>query len=269
LLHGDKAPCIQIRALVYGLDPKLRASSWIVTLDGDIFQAVLDESGYGASGPNDVFVFAGYMGKVVDWENFTHGWNDVIARHPELENAEFVKGLARWDGPYSDPRMLELMKVVTDNRGLGSVKWQLSYPAYRLGTSGTGVDERVYLFAWRGVLAGLLATIQGIPNAKLQLFYDENIHEEPEVQKSYEVLYEWLKKERPEILTILPRRPMPKNDNDFWPVRVADVLAWDTHRKRFSNPLSRMLDSGAEAFDITWTADDVRDVLIPGRIRLP
>jgi hypothetical protein len=73
----------------------------------------------------------------------------------------------------------------------------------------------------------------------------------------------------------LPRRPTPKNDSDFWPIRAADALAWNTHRefirqqkgKQFSNPLWNLLKSGVVFFDRTYSADNVRDIFMPDEIR--
>jgi hypothetical protein len=280
LSHGDKAPCIQIRRLVSGFDPRLRKSRWIVIVDAEIFQAVLDESGYGGGAenfryPDDVFIFAGYIGKVADWETFTHAWDGILTTYPELKDVDFVKGLVRFQGRFSDPRAVELMKAVTDIPGLGSVRWRLPYSAYRsvVLTQLLGGNEAMYFFAWFGVLSQLLATISMIPNAKLDLFYDENLYEEQGVQLGYERFRDSVAKAKHDWLRMLPLRPVPMNDKDFWPVRAADALAWNTHRhfiraqkgKQFSNPLWRILDSGPNAIDDTWDAEAVRDVLIPGR----
>jgi uncharacterized protein DUF3800 len=250
-----------------------------VTLDSETFQAVLDESGYAGGAdrryPDDVFVFGGYIGKVIDWEHLTHAWDNILTTHPELKDADFVKALVRWKGRFSDPRAIKLMKAVTDIPGLGSVRWRLPYSAYRSAvlTQMLGGNEAMYFFAWFGILSQLLATISMTPNAKLDLFYDENLYEEPEIQRGYERFRDSVAKANSSWLRMLPLRPVPKNDKDFLPVRAADALAWNTHRhfiraqkgKVFSNPLWKLLDAGPNAIDDTWDAEAVRDVLIPGR----
>jgi hypothetical protein len=201
--HGNHAPCIQIRRLVSGHYSTIRRRRWIVIMTGEPFQAMLDESGYAASDPNhpnDVFVFAGYVGTVKDWEDFTHAWEPILDAEPELRDARFVKKLVRWQGRWSDPRAVKLMKVVTDNRDLGSIRWRLPYRDYRsvVLTNAMGGDENLYFFAWFGVLLELLGTIRAnFPDATLDLFYDQNIEQESKVQAGYEKFHRFLQDKFP------------------------------------------------------------------------
>lgn len=247
-------------------------------MDSEVFQAVLDESGYEAADSNyrdDVFVFAGYIGKLVDWAAFTHAWQRIIDTHPELQEVEFVKGLMRWKGRYSDPRAVDLVKSVIENNGLASIRWRLPYKEYRkvVVTHALGSNENIYVFAWFAVLMMAIGIISAMPGATLDLIYDQNIFEEPKVQTGYERLRKWLEKNYPDVAARVPCRPHPKSDTQFWPLRAADALAWNTHRhyirthrrRAFGNPLWRLLDSGPIAMDATWTAEDVRDVLRPNQ----
>jgi hypothetical protein len=236
----------------------------------EVFQAVLDESGYKAANPkypDDVFVFAGYIGKVADWANFTHAWQPIIESHPELEDTNFVKKLMRWEGRKSDDRAIALMKAVTDNDKLGSIRWMLPYQEFRkvIDIHQKGGDENIYFFAWSAVLFQVVGTILQQPNATLDLIYDRNIHEEPKVQAAYETYRKVIEKASPRLAERLPLRPQPMSDTDFWPLRAADGLAWNVHRhyiqRKFSNPLWKLMDSGPKALEDTWTAQDVRDVL--------
>jgi hypothetical protein len=244
-------------------------------MDCESFQAVLDESGYEADDPkypDDLFVFAGYFGKVADWEKFTHDWDAILTTNPELKDADVVKKLFRHRKSKSDARALKLLSAVTDNRDLGAVRWQLPYLEYRkvVVTHILGGDENLYVFAWFGVLLRLIAEIRDLPNATLDLIYDENIYEEKKLQVAYGTFYKWLTTNHPDTARILPREPTPRSDKDFWPLRAADAIAWNTHRhyickqasKPFSNPLSRLLDSGPSAFVETWDAEAVRQVLL-------
>jgi hypothetical protein len=258
---------------VAGLDPKVREFRWFVVVDfNDIFQAVVDESGYAAADcryPNDALVFAGYVGKIADWANFTHAWKAIIEDHPELNDTEFVKALMRWKGSKSDPRAMALMNAVVENPRLGSIRWTLPYRALREGADRVPGEEEMYFFAWSGVLTHCVATILPIPNARLEFIYDQNIHEESKVQTAYVNYRRAMVRAVPDLADRLARRPQPMNDADFWPLRAADGLAWNTHRhwirqtkgKQFSNPLWRAMDAGPMAIDETWDAQDVRDIL--------
>ncbi len=274
LSHGDKACCIQIRLYLAGHDPRVCERTWFVMLHSEVFQAVVDESGYGAADPNDTFIFAGYIAKVADWENFTHAWDAIFSKHPELGDADYVKQLARWTGSKSDNRMITLMKIITGDPRFGSIRWRLPYAAYRAAnvTHVLSGDDALYTVAWLGVLFGSLAAIHGIPNAKLRFFYDKNIEQEPKVQAGFQELRKWAAKYRPDVLAMLPSRPVPEDDQMFWALRAADALAWNTHRqaqhRSFSNPLSRLVECGAVAYDETWTADDVREILVPNAATL-
>lgn len=241
----------------------------------DSFQAVLDESGYRAAAKSDVFVFGGYVGKSIDWANAGHRWSEILKIHPDLDDADLIKGLVRWQGRYSDPRVVKLMRAVTDCPGLGSIRWKLPYAEYCSGVPAQlSSDHSLYFFAWFGVLFQLLGAIRYIANATIELFYDENIVEEPKVRTGFEELRKWLANNYPEIRAMLPSFPQPRNDQFFWPLCAADALAWNTHRhfvqtrkrRRHSNELWTALDSGPVCLNETWNAEDMRDVLIRGRI---
>jgi hypothetical protein len=257
---------------IAGVDPKAREYRRLVIMDfNDIFQAVVDESGYEAADrryPDDVFVFAGYIGKIVDWANFTRSWEPIIEAHPELEDSKFVKKLMRWSGSKSDSRALDLMNAVVMNVGLGSIRWRLPYRELRAAAHRAPGEEEMYFFAWSGVLTQCLAVILPIPNARLEFIYDQNLAEEAKVQAAYVNYRRALQREVPILAERLALRARPMSDAEFWPLRAADGLAWNTHRhwirqrqKPFSNPLWRLMDAGPKAFDETWNAQDVRDVL--------
>ena len=238
----------------------------------DVFQAVVDESGYEAADPRypeDVFVFAGYIGKIADWANFTHAWKPIIEDHPELEDAEVVKKLMRWKGTKSDPRAMSLVTPIVENPRLGSIRWRLPYRALREGAKVAPGGEEMYFFAWSGVLTHAIATILPIPKARLEFIYDQNIHEGPRVQRAYVNYRRALVRTVPELVDRLALHAKALSDKDFWPLRAADGLAWNTHRhwirarkgKRFANPLWRSMDLGPKAIDEEWNTQDVRDLL--------
>jgi hypothetical protein len=250
-------------------------AQWLIAMDSEIFQAVLDESGYEAADsrhPNDAFVFAGYMGKVSDWANFTHSWKPIIDQHPELRDTDFMKALMRWHGGRSHPLAVDLMKAVTDNNGLGSIRWTLPYREFRkvVRAREHGLKEHVYFFAFSAVLFQVLGTVlQAESDARFDLIYDQNIHEEPRIQEAYQKYRAIIEKASPWLAQRMPLRPQPLTDAEYWPLRAADALAWNTHRhfiraqkgRLFTNPLWRLMDSGPEAFKDTWSEQDVRAVL--------
>lgn len=181
-------------------------------------------------------------------------WEPVLKGNPELSDIGKFKALVRWEGSQSDDRIVRLFDSLTSDSAFGSVRWRLPFSEYRtvVLNYAMGEPENIYTFAWFGTLLHLLGAIRHRPNATLDLFYDENMGEEPKVQAGYDVFYRWIVEEQPAIAAMLPRRPTPRNDTAVWPLRAADALAWNAHRaflmdkkgKRFSNPLWRALDGG-------------------------
>ena len=127
----------------------------------------------------------------------------------------------------------------------------------------------MYFFAWSGVLTHAVATILPIPKARLEFIYDQNIDEETKVQNAYINYRRAMARAVPELADRLSLRARPMSDAEFWPLRAADGLAWNTHRhwiraakgKQFSNPLWRLMDAGPKIIDEEWTAQDVRDLI--------
>jgi hypothetical protein len=229
-----------------------------------VLQASLDESGYGSSIPNDTFVFAGYIGSVSQWTQFTHEWNELSIEHPEILNTRTVKGLMRTPDENVDPLAVQMMQAVCD-AGLCSIRWSISYSDFHAVPK--AAEDGLYRVAWTATLIRTLAEIRH-GNFTLDLFYDQNIGEENKVQKGYREFRDWIDARRPDVVKMLPYRPTPRSDDEFWPLRAADALAWNTHRailqksrnQQHSNALWTVLDSGPKCFDVTWTAKDLRDV---------
>jgi hypothetical protein len=161
------------------------------------------------------------------------------------------------------------MKEVVDHPRLRSIRWRLPYRAVREGASRAPGEEEMYFFAWSGVLTHAVATVLPNPNTRLEFIYDENLYEEERVQQAYVNYRRAMIRAVPELVDRLALRARPMSDADFWPLRAADGLAWNTHRrwiqetkgKLFSNPLWRLMDGGPKAIDEEYTADDVRDLI--------
>jgi len=178
----------------------------------------------------------------------------------------------RWQGKKSDPRAVALMKAVADNNGLGSIRWTLPYGEFRkvVQAREQGRKEHLWFFAFSAVLFQIMGTVlHADPEARFDLIYDQNIQEEPRIQEAYLAYRQIVEKAAPWLAQRMPLRPQPLSDADFWPLRAADGLAWNTHRhyiraqkeKVFTNPLWQLMDSGPIAFRDAWTGQDVRDVL--------
>jgi hypothetical protein len=75
--HADEHSCVHIRKLLSGLLSCERARRHLLML-----QVFIDDSGRGV---DPVFVLAGYVGRVRNWEDFSDRWQKVLKQPPAIE----------------------------------------------------------------------------------------------------------------------------------------------------------------------------------------
>lgn len=78
--HGDEYACLYVRRLVSGLPSQDRSRCFAV------LQFWLDDSG---KGQPPVFVLAGYVARVEQWNAFADEWQIFLNQNPRLE---YIKG---------------------------------------------------------------------------------------------------------------------------------------------------------------------------------
>lgn len=269
-IDGDDAPCIEIRRLLSGLPNRLRSKGWFV-----ILQVGVDETGYGQAGPNEAFVFAGYVGPVTHVEAFTHLWDAILNKEPAMAVKQF-KRRVRSTGTI-DPRVLQLVhaipacylhgvrfKVGQDDHATmieALRKAAPAHPSMRLWASNP------YFFAFMALLFSLIGTIWKDPDVKLEVIYDENLRERKRLEQGYQFFRRFAEQYAPAFLAKLAKDPIPRNDEEFSLIQAADALAWHSHRhhvenakgNKHENEIWTILNSVPFFVDFHWKAEDLRD----------
>jgi hypothetical protein len=271
LTHGDDAPCIQIRRLVSGLPPKIRWKRSFV-----ILQVGLDETGYGQTGADEAFIFAGYIGPVTHIEAFTHVWDRLMNLPPPLSVHELKKRV-RWLRKI-DPRVLALAHVI-HGAHLHGVRFKVRPNDYQEMTDllrpiQMKIPERMhmsknpYFLAFLGIFLHLVGMIWNDPDTKVEVIYDENLQERKRLEEGYRQFRFFCEIAAPKFLTKIAKEPLPRNDEEFSLLQAADALAWHSHRahvegahrRDYTNGLWSVLNSVPFFVDTDWTGDDLRDV---------
>jgi Protein of unknown function (DUF3800) len=247
---GDEMPCIQVRRLTAGLSAAVRLGRYFVTIE--IFQTSVDESGYGQTGDDEAFVFAGYGGRVTQVEDLMHKWDEILNEHPRWSIRE-LKERVRQDEP--DERIKRLIKAI-DESGVGALTFLITPDAYQKWITVFHARLRSrppkvfaggpYFFAFMTLL---LRTMVGVSaDGKVELIYDENLAERRKMECGYRRFLRELKEDHPDLLPRIAKDPVPRNDEEWLPLAAADMLAWHTHREHVERSNGRPYVSEA------WTA---------------
>ncbi|MGC1191363.1 MAG: hypothetical protein WA861_12280, partial [Candidatus Binatus sp.] len=89
-------------------------------------QLLIDEAGIGQSGTDKVFVFAGFLGTVRQWERLTHAW-DGLLKGPPLLTADGLKNAIR--RKRNNRRVLKFVNALRES-GLYRVECRIPKDAY-------------------------------------------------------------------------------------------------------------------------------------------
>jgi hypothetical protein len=272
LQHGDSAPCVQIRRLVSGFERSNRERRLMIPLVAP--QLVVDESGYGQKGLTEAFVFAGFIGDVHQWEDFTHYWAPIMSE----DRPWTADRLKRNRGKKDHPRILRLIEAIGKS-GIARIQFRIPDSDYQIAVKGNlqswfrnkEIDEEgfkrldnPYLFAFYSNLLSVLGAIREHEGVELDVIYDYNIEHRERLEDAYQG---FLESDIPaEVKAMLPKVPIPRNDKTFMPLQAADLLAWHTH-KDFVETKEGNIHADAvwlalkdlpKVVDDTWYANDLR-----------
>jgi hypothetical protein len=238
-----------------------------------IHQVVIDESGYGANAPNDAFVFAGYVAPVDSWEDLAHLIDPIFNESPALTAHEFKKR-ARWRHTF-DPRISRTIQAIR-TAGLRDVRFTVPISDYNrwleiiMARKGTPAPLELkgncWVFAFAVLITELLTNYVAMdPLGKLEVIYDLSHSERTRLESGYDKFYEWATADRPDLISLLTRAPIPRTDDDFQPLRIADMLAWNVHRsyingREHDSEVWRALNEVPAVIDETWYLDDLLSI---------
>jgi len=271
LAHGDDASCIPIRALVSGLSEAARLARWFAV--ATIVQMLTDESGHGQTGHDQAFIFAGFVGPVSHWERFSHEFDRLLKSAPAMGPREFKKQVRR-ENP--DKRIIRAVELMTECE-LHGFRFKIAHDDFlKLQTVGYRIapeeDRRYfknqYFIAFITTLLLLMAGARHNSEYKVQLIYDDEVHERRKLESAYKLFRDWAKK-TPDILSYLAKHPLPQSDTDFHPLLMADALAYHSHKahveaahgRLYDNPLWETLQKVEFYADEAWNDKDLSGLI--------
>lgn len=235
---------------------------------------IVDESGYGQTGPTEAFVFAGFIGDVHQWEDFTHYWTPIMNEDP-LWSADILKDKR---GTKDNQRILRLVDAIAKSQ-IARVQFRIPDTDYKIAVKDNlqswfrnkEIDEESferldnpYLFAFYSNLLNVLGAIREHEGVELDVIYDCNIEHRERLEDAYQG---FLESNIPaEVKAMLPKMPIPRNDKTFMPLQAADLLAWHTHRdfvkskegNAHADAVWLALKELPTVVDDTWYAMDLR-----------
>ncbi|MGA3229003.1 MAG: DUF3800 domain-containing protein [Candidatus Binatus sp.] len=252
LTHGDDAPCIQIRKFVSGMAPTRRDGRILVILH----QLVVDESGYGQTGPRDCFIFAGFFGTVRKWENHAHKWFDLLNQAPALSAKSFKRLLRKernservlgFVGALKECELFRISVCIPRKAYENAILAEI--PKFRklgLSEDAIWIVRNEYYFAFFCIIDSILIPMElaADKSDKLQVIYDENIHERGKLKSGYREFLVSM----PEDAARLKGEPIGDTDDDVLGLQSADLYAWHLHRDLVEK------EHGREHRDSVWEA---------------
>lgn len=222
-------------------------------------QVWVDDSG---RGQEPVFVLAGYMGRVRNWEAFTHRWRGILNQKPRIEclkgkEAATLSGeFSGWSATQRDKRVLQLVRAI-HQYSLACVRVVVPHEGFkrtlRDGKIAPGARwyfKHPYFLAFDAVFAGVLKYVRGLPSVeKVEFIFDHGVVD----RRSLEPAYAQLLRALGEDATLIEREPLFRDDKTFPPLQAADLLAW--HVRRDYNERSKGRIFRSPIWDaLVWTS---------------
>jgi hypothetical protein len=198
-----------------------------------IFQLCIDESGYGQTGPDDAFVFAGYLASLKTWEIFTHRWGSVAPglslqklkklfhSKPDNRSADGNDLLKQYVSVIGRLRLFRLSICIPAVAYQKAFKQQLSSRDFDRDI--LYLHDNQYFMAFYGLMISALTAMKDWPpDACLRIVYDRNIREAAKLKDGYR---DYLDNASHDQLTRLVGEPIPEDDEGFVPLQAADLIA--------------------------------------------
>lgn len=216
-------------------------------------QLFIDESGYGQTGPQDAFVFGGFLSTVRAWERFAHVWKGLLKKPPVLSAGGFKNHLRRNRNSRRLKDFIEVLRI----SGVHRVSTIIPRQAYQRAIldelpkwRGRLDDEVVellgneYYFGFFHIVMHVLLPMTWVNDKlRLEVIYDLNVQEKEKLKAGYQGLVDHVPEAR-----FLAGEPHGEPDDDVMPLLAADLIAWHLHR----DYVERLL--GKEHEDTIWEA---------------
>ena len=221
-----------------------------------MFQACFDDSG---KTQMPVYVLAGFISRVRRWQVYSHEWDRVLKRPPEVSflstNEAFRQTgcFSGWSEREIEKRLLKLVEVI-QNRVDGGAIFTLDHADYKAVM--TKVEQlpftpeelrklrmlkNPFYFGFHTVVVRMLGEhAHAHMKEGLQILFDHDIDREKRLENGYRNVIEGIRKEFPEHVKLLVNKEAEFRDEKvFLPLQAADLLAWNVRRDRYEKMRGR------------------------------
>ena len=240
-----------IRALVCGLQSKVRKKRCIVVLQGFV-----DDSG---SSDGNIFTLAGFLSTAELWEQFSDGWQAICEQPPKMPDFKMTKARQmigpRCSQAQYDARIRDLTDL-TKRKAMYRIAALTARPNYERIVRGAipkEIDSIYFVLFFTVIMAAARIMDMEKLDGTVDFVFDK---QGSTIESECVRWYNWMKShpQAPESMKRrMGRTPIFRDDNLVLPLKAADMQAW--HIRRHLNeeqpnkiPPGEYLESVAQMF---------------------
>jgi hypothetical protein len=239
--------------------------------------------GSGSTGDSPVFVLAGYVASVAQWEAFSNDWQAALDLEVPRKLAVLKTNHAYrlndpkslfygWTAQQRDARLIEFVKTINKHAMHGIVSVVPIEPYLRLfkGKFKPDALDRPYFISFFGILVNLLLLTRRLQlDDRIDFIFDEEGGEsEALLMEQYRLC---MSMAPVDVQNLCGGPPSFKKDHELRPLQAADMIAW--HARRYYNDLYAGKQPEAEPSNVylanlflpdhdildVWTEDRLRE----------
>jgi hypothetical protein len=191
----------------------------------------------GSMGDSPVFVMAGYMGRLADWENFTPEWEAALKNPKAIDYFKMSEAWARrgeFQGWHSEDRdaRLKLLAPIVNKHAIASVISVVpveSWKRHFVGRLENSYHNRPYYFAFHGVISNAVKYLhlKGIKEKIDCIFDSEGGEPIAEIIDGFSRFAEMAPDHLKEYIG---DPPIFRDEKTVLPLQASDMLAWHIRR---------------------------------------
>jgi len=198
-----------------------------------MLQVFVDDSGRGV---DPVFVLAGYVGRVRNWEDFSDCWQKALKERPAIRylkatEAIWLQGEFRgWKPEDRDTKVLKLIALIRKH-SMYAVDLAVSLRPFRtIFGSAKRPFNKPHAIAYTHLVTWMLGrAAERTQREKLRLVFDQGVlAHEAEITEAYVAMMKHLP---PSLTSLLDKRPSFEDDKEVSPLQAADLWAWHVRRQ--------------------------------------
>lgn len=203
-----------------------------------------------------VFILAGFMAKVKNWEHFADEWRAYSRKAPKLD---YVKGkeafwrkgqFKGWSSEQRDKRVLGFISLIKKYKAQGVTcminhqqfahhPGRLRWPG-KLGVMNPILKEPAYTAVAAVTCAVLGSILNSKTLEKVRFIYDEEVVSRKELESGHRAMRAQIPKRASDLVA---QEPKFENDKEFLPLQAADLFAYYFGRNAFLISRGQYLES--------------------------